>query len=145
MNQLKISLMQLLQKMDRHFDLNELRGLSFALDVEWEELVGDNKPTKIISLIKYVIRRERLAELLALLQQQRPSVEWPDIDTGNIRQNNLAQKKPSSQSGNSITATNGGTIRVGGEIIQEGKKNSLDADSAAVIEAKKLTQRDKKK
>lgn len=140
MDQTNNLLNQLRQKIEQHFDLNELRVLCHDLGIPWENLSGDNKPTKVISLISHVERRESLPKLLSVLQRERPTVHWFGVN-----EDKLLQSQPSSQSGNSINVRGGGTIKIGRGIIQEGDKNSVDADSEGVIEAEELTQRKTKK
>jgi hypothetical protein len=61
---------------DQHFSLDEIQTLSFDLGIEFEHLAGNTRPLKIQNLIIYLSQRERLSELLAQVQDQRPSVPW---------------------------------------------------------------------
>lgn len=61
------------------FNLNELNALSFFLGIDWEELKGDTKSTKAISLILYIARNGRLHELVERLRQERPEGNWPEL------------------------------------------------------------------
>ncbi|MFQ5399132.1 MAG: pentapeptide repeat-containing protein [Anaerolineae bacterium] len=70
---------QLRVDIGRVFNLAELRTLVFDLGIDWDELAGDIESTKIESLIAYLHRRGRLDDLLLLLRQERPHVEWPSI------------------------------------------------------------------
>jgi hypothetical protein len=67
------------RKIVEYFDLDELRTLAYDLGLDWGELSGDKKSTKSQSLISYLNRRERLEQLLILLREERPNVNWPDI------------------------------------------------------------------
>ncbi len=60
------------------FDTAELEDLSFRLDVDYEELAGNNKTAKIRALIQYLDRRKRLEELIQTGLALRPELEWPD-------------------------------------------------------------------
>jgi hypothetical protein len=71
---------ELRTKISRHFDLSELRELVFDLAVSWDELEGNTKQLKILSLITYLDRRGRLEELIKLLQVNRPHVVWTGTD-----------------------------------------------------------------
>ena len=62
----------------RNFNLDEIQVLTSYLSVDWEELAGDTKTLKINSLIAYLARRGRLAELLELAKEERPKAVWPD-------------------------------------------------------------------
>ena len=72
-------LAQLRDLIDQHFSLDELQTLSFDLGIEFEHLAGNIRPVKIQNLIIYLSQRERLPELLARLQDQRPAVSWQEL------------------------------------------------------------------
>jgi tetratricopeptide (TPR) repeat protein len=61
-----------------HFDEAELRSLCFELDVDDEELRGQTKSEKIISLIQHLERQQRVADLLQRCRRLRPEITWPD-------------------------------------------------------------------
>lgn len=54
------------------FNLEELSLLCADLEVDSEELSGNSKSARVLSLLQYLQRRNRLDELAALVQQQRP-------------------------------------------------------------------------
>mgnify|MGYP001331299367 CR=1 FL=1 len=58
------------------FDMADLRGLCFDLNVDFEGLRGESKPEKIMGLIVYMARNHRLEDLLARCRELRPSVAW---------------------------------------------------------------------
>ena len=60
-----------------HFDRGDLQTIAFDLGINWEELPGETNTIKIQSLILYIGRRGNLAELVALLKEERPQVDWP--------------------------------------------------------------------
>lgn len=63
---------------DKHFNLEDLQVLCFDLEVDYEHLPGDTKPIKIISLILYLQRENRLPDLLEYCRNARPRVHWPE-------------------------------------------------------------------
>ncbi len=67
------------QTIARHYNLAELRTLVFDLDVGWEELAGDTRANKIVSLVEWLERNGRLPDLLELLQKDHPQVSWPSL------------------------------------------------------------------
>ena len=78
---------KLRQLMSGYFDLDELRQLAFDLNVDWDEVAGEAKSTKIVVLVGMLERNGRLAELMTALQAQRPQVNWPEllVEAGNGR------------------------------------------------------------
>ena len=67
----------MLDLVSRHFNLEELRTLSFDLGVNPDELGGQGLSGVARELILYLQRRDRLPDLLAALRAERPSVAWP--------------------------------------------------------------------
>ena len=65
-------LSQLIQHLDHHFSLDELRELTLTLDVEWENLSGDTRTVKSRELVELLNRTGRLPELIRLAQNHRP-------------------------------------------------------------------------
>jgi hypothetical protein len=68
-----------------HFDMSELRTLSFNLAIDWDELPGDRKSVKIVSLLRAVSQDNRQNELLEYLIEQRPHIDWPNIDAHTLQ------------------------------------------------------------
>ena len=64
-----------------YFSLGELRTLAFDLNIEFEDLSGETKSTKALSLIEFADRRGRLDDLVRYVMRLRPNVEWPKQDT----------------------------------------------------------------
>ena len=60
-----------------HFNLGELRGLCFDLDIQYEDLPGDTRNDKARELVANCERHGRLDDLIARCEQLRPSVNWP--------------------------------------------------------------------
>lgn len=59
------------------FNLSELKQLTFALGIDYEELGEGNKTEKIQELILYCDRHRLLPQLLAALRAERPRADWP--------------------------------------------------------------------
>ncbi|MCP4418853.1 MAG: hypothetical protein GY805_19730 [Chloroflexi bacterium] len=76
-NPTREQLTQLRKLLIKHFSLNELRVLCFDMGLEYEELPGDTRTTKMHGLIEYLQRRGKLPKLLAEVSEQRPTVTWP--------------------------------------------------------------------
>ncbi|MCA9966518.1 MAG: hypothetical protein KC423_19850 [Anaerolineales bacterium] len=72
-------LSQLIQHLDHHFSLDELRELTLTLDVEWENLSGDTRTVKSRELVELLNRNGRLPELIQLAQNHRPHLNWRDL------------------------------------------------------------------
>lgn len=70
---------QLFNKMLQAFNEDELIELAFLLNIQYEDLNGRNRRAKTVSLVDYCKRTERLAELVELCQQQRPTISWPSV------------------------------------------------------------------
>ena len=61
------------------FNPDELRRLSFDLDIEFDDLPSVSRINKAMDLVKYMAQRERLPDLLMVLKQHRPQAVWPEI------------------------------------------------------------------
>ena len=72
-------LIQLRQILDEHFDENELKTLCFDLDVDYDNLPGEGKASKVRELITYLRRRGRIFELVGTGKRLRPDVPWPEV------------------------------------------------------------------
>lgn len=68
---------ELLEKIQSAFNLDELEELSFYAGVPYDELAGDILSTRVISLISYSRRHSRLPNLIQSLCQLRPHIDWP--------------------------------------------------------------------
>lgn len=62
-----------------HFNLAEIRTLCLNLNVDYESVAGEEKPSRIRELLLSLARRDRLSDLLTYLEQERPRTEWPPI------------------------------------------------------------------
>lgn len=78
-------LANLLSLLDYHFSEEELRTLCFQLQVAYETLPAQGKKNKARELIEYMVRYQRLPELVTLLENERPQANWqtgPTLDKG---------------------------------------------------------------
>lgn len=82
----------------QHFSLDELRVFCFDLGLEYEDLPGDTRTTKMHGLIEYLQRRGELSRLLDEVIEQRPNVGWPSFEDGNLvtEEEEPAKNKPQS-------------------------------------------------
>jgi tetratricopeptide (TPR) repeat protein len=64
------------RQLESAFNLAELQELCFALAVDYENLGEGGKSQKIIALLYLLARAEQLPQLIALCQQERPSLDW---------------------------------------------------------------------
>lgn len=72
-------LSQLHHLLNQHFNLAEIRTLCLDLNVDYESVAGEEKPSRIRELLLGLGRNGRLPELVTLIQRQRPLVEWPTV------------------------------------------------------------------
>ena len=63
----------------RHFSLTEISLLCFELNLDYEDLSGDNKAGKTMALVLHFSRRKQLDNLIAACQQQRPQIDWRQV------------------------------------------------------------------
>jgi nucleoside phosphorylase len=64
----------LLDAISAAYDLPELKGLCFALNVDWDEIAGQRKSEKIVELILFLSRRKRLDELIHRVNKERDNL-----------------------------------------------------------------------
>ncbi len=72
------NLVNLFEKVDRHFNDSELRDLCFRLNVDNEDLKGGGKREKARELVMQMNRHGRLSDLLQQVGIVRPKVNWQD-------------------------------------------------------------------
>jgi hypothetical protein len=60
--------------LDTRFDMEELRTLCFQLSVDFDNLRGEGKSSKVRELIKYLERRDRLPNLFPEMKKLRPDI-----------------------------------------------------------------------
>jgi hypothetical protein len=61
---------------NRYFSVENMEDLCFRLHLDYHELPGQSKLAKVRNLVLKMDRKARIPELVALLQQLRPNVEW---------------------------------------------------------------------
>jgi hypothetical protein len=69
-------LVRLRQILDKSFNRDELRTLSFDLSVDYDNLPGEGKVSKARELISYLERRDRISELVRIGKKRRPNISW---------------------------------------------------------------------
>jgi len=72
-NDLQVKLRELMMK---NFNFDEIKVLCQDIEVDFDNITGSNKETKILELIKYVERRSELGELIRAVSKARPKVDW---------------------------------------------------------------------
>lgn len=75
----KIKLSKLRQMIADYFNLEELRSLAIVLNIEYEDLPGETKTSKVSEFIGYCERRGLTAGLINQLKQVRPRVDWDSV------------------------------------------------------------------
>lgn len=58
------------------FNLEELRTLTFDLQVNYDELRGETISGKVLALLEHLSHQERIPVLLSRLKHLRPSEDW---------------------------------------------------------------------
>ncbi len=71
-----MNLSELVEKIARSFNLSELLELCVGLDIEYENLSGQNRNDKVIALVNYCKRHRRLEELVEHCEKLRPKESW---------------------------------------------------------------------
>ena len=66
------------EKLEKHFNEDELRSLCFDLGEDYENLGGEGKAGKARELILRLERLERIAELIDRCRELRPKISWED-------------------------------------------------------------------
>jgi hypothetical protein len=64
------------QKIESAFNLDELRGLCFDLDINYDKLPGEALERKTLELIAYCRRRSLLTRLMEQCLMLRPNLDW---------------------------------------------------------------------
>jgi WD40 repeat protein len=78
-------LVQLREMIAEYFDLEELKTLSFDLQIDFDNLAGQEKVAKTRELISYMERHKRLNDLLAELTKARPGISWPGFSERHLQ------------------------------------------------------------
>lgn len=75
---------ELFEILTKRCNIDDLKTLLFYLDealegLTYEDLKGDNKPSKARSLIEHMELREQLSTLVEAGRRMREDIEWPDL------------------------------------------------------------------
>jgi hypothetical protein len=110
-------LQELRQLLTTHFSYPELNTLCFDLSIVYDDLPGERRTDKAQELIEYLYRRQRLPDLITLLQRERPKVNWPDIPKEFAFETTSPDRQASSAPGSTFNISGsikGGSISIGG-------------------------------
>lgn len=77
MTKKSVEIKDLAKKISKYYNIDELKSLTFVLDIDWDELAGENKSSKVQQLILYIGKENRLQDLLNQLRKERPTILWP--------------------------------------------------------------------
>lgn len=78
----------------QYFSEEELQTLCYDLRVDYEDLPGESKTQKAISLIINLTRQGRVDQLIDLCSQERPNVPWEDLRTAATQNPQLVEEAP---------------------------------------------------
>jgi hypothetical protein len=67
---------ELIQQLKTAFNNDDLVSLCFQLNVAYDDLSGDNRKRRFLSLIDQLERENRIQELIELCKQERPQYNW---------------------------------------------------------------------
>jgi hypothetical protein len=76
-----------------YFSTGELRTLCFDLGIEFEDLSGEGKSAKALSLVQYTQRHNRYDDLVVYVQRERPHV---NISSAFVPSGSAASPSPSA-------------------------------------------------
>ncbi len=72
---------ELFTKIDRHFDVEELRTLCFRLEdelgIDYSDLGGEGGKGKARELVRHCKRHDKAGALLIAVRELRPKIDWP--------------------------------------------------------------------
>ena len=72
----KNQLVQLKEKINKHFDAAEFRELIFDLGLDFDNIPGNTKKARIVALVDQLNNAERIPELISSCQEHRHTVTW---------------------------------------------------------------------
>ncbi len=85
----------LLFLLNKHFNTTDLRELAPMLGIAYENLAGDTKKGRMISLIEHAEQHQKVDDLLALVVEKRPFFQGmlgtPAIDDSRSEENNASE------------------------------------------------------
>lgn len=65
--------------LNQHYSMAETRTLCLHLNIDYEALAGEEKPSRIRELLLLLKREGRIPDLIARIQHERPFVDWPQL------------------------------------------------------------------
>ena len=68
---------ELAHLIDQHFNNEDIAVLAFALGIEPDNLAGETSQRRSYELVYEVVRQNRVADLIEVVQNKRPEVAWP--------------------------------------------------------------------
>ena len=71
-----------------HFSESDIKSLCFDLTIDYEQLSGENKTEKVISLIAYCDQTDTIPQLIQWCSRHRPNVAWDEIEAAAIQEEN---------------------------------------------------------
>lgn len=89
------------KQMERYLSTEEIKTVCFDLKIDYEALPGSGKTALVRELCTYCEKRQRVPDLLTILQKKRPDVAWGETD------NAAAATKPPVSS-HVVTSAQGG-------------------------------------
>jgi len=95
---------ELRTQMAKAFNLDEIRTLCFDLNIDFDDIKGEDKSRKITELILYSSRRGELSNLIAACCSQRPQLTWPELITSDESDSSLIAVKFIRELGSKLVA-----------------------------------------
>lgn len=69
---------QTVKLLAKTFSEDDLRELCMDFHLEFEDIAGDTRRTKIVYLVDYFVKRNTLDILVGWCAGQRPNEQWPE-------------------------------------------------------------------
>ncbi len=79
-----LHLVELWQKLNRHFNREEMRSLCFLLNVEYDDLPGEGREDKARELVRYLNRRGHVSDLVQRCSELRPHIVWDKASSSSM-------------------------------------------------------------
>lgn len=73
------------------FNLDSLQVLVYDLEMSWHMLSGDKMATKTNALVMHLAANGRLADLLPLLKEEKPNIDWQQIMADALHEETVRQ------------------------------------------------------
>ncbi len=129
-----MNLGKLLEYLDHYFSLDEMKTLCLILGVDYDDLGGDGQRGKARELIQHMQRRGRLDQLVAAVQQERPHLNFSDLQPHQAAPAPIAPAPPTREEwrqrpaagGDSISNYRGGAATLGCLVVDRKKTSPKD-------------------